>query len=85
MPDTRQQLPFPRGAARVGRRGRGVEMAARRSYGTGSLYVRGDGAGRETRYGKWHANGRRRPSDAAARHPARTGPRTTYPRLSGAS
>jgi integrase len=31
----------------------------RRSYGTGSLYIRQDGAGRETWYGKWHANGRR--------------------------
>ena len=32
---------------------------ARRSYGTGSLDVRTDSAGRETWYGKWHANGRR--------------------------
>ena len=31
----------------------------RRSYGTGSLYVRADSSGRETWYGKWHANGRR--------------------------
>jgi integrase len=30
----------------------------RRSYGTGSLYVREDGAGRETWYGKWRTNGR---------------------------
>ena len=34
-------------------------MAARRSYGTGSLTVRADSAGRETWYGKWHSNGRR--------------------------
>ncbi len=34
-------------------------MAARRSYGTGSLYVRVDSAGRESWYGKWHSNGRR--------------------------
>ena len=31
----------------------------RRSYGTGSLYVRADRHGRETWYGQWHANGRR--------------------------
>jgi integrase len=31
----------------------------RRSYGTGSLYVRENRAGRETWYGKWHSNGRR--------------------------
>ena len=34
-------------------------MASRRSYGTGSLYVRKDSTGRETWYGKWHSNGRR--------------------------
>ena len=34
-------------------------MTARRSYGTGSLYVREDSAGRETWYGRWHANGSR--------------------------
>jgi integrase len=34
-------------------------VAARRSYGTGSLYVRVDSAGRESWYGKWHSNGRR--------------------------
>ena len=34
-------------------------MAARRSYGTGRLYTRVDRNGRETWYGKWHANGRR--------------------------
>lgn len=33
--------------------------ANRRSYGTGSLIVRADSAGRETWYGKWYANGRR--------------------------
>ena len=33
-------------------------MAARRSYGTGSLYVRTDATGRETWYGQWRANGR---------------------------
>jgi integrase len=33
-------------------------MAARRSYGTGSLYVRIDAAGREAWYGKWRQNGR---------------------------
>src|SRR5215218_1621757 len=31
----------------------------RRSYGTGSLTVRADSAGRETWYGQWHSNGRR--------------------------
>lgn len=31
---------------------------ARRSYGTGSLYVRTDSAGRETWYGHWRAHGR---------------------------
>jgi integrase len=34
-------------------------MVARRSYGTGSLYVREDATGRETFYGQWHSNGRR--------------------------
>jgi integrase len=34
-------------------------MAARRSYGTGRLYTRTDRNGRESWYGKWHANGRR--------------------------
>jgi hypothetical protein len=34
-------------------------MAARRSYGTGSLIVRSDSAGRETWYLLWHSNGRR--------------------------
>jgi integrase len=33
-------------------------MAARRSYGSGSLFVREDAAGREAWYGKWRANGR---------------------------
>jgi integrase len=33
-------------------------MAARRSYGTGSVYVRTDSAGRESFYGSWRANGR---------------------------
>jgi integrase len=33
-------------------------MASRRSYGTGSLYVRTDSAGRETWYGHWRATGR---------------------------
>jgi integrase len=32
--------------------------AKRRSYGTGSLIVRVDRAGREVWYGKWRANGR---------------------------
>jgi len=32
--------------------------ANRRSYGTGSLYVRADRNGRETWYGKWRAGGR---------------------------
>lgn len=31
----------------------------RRSYGTGSLQVRTDSRGRETWYGRWHADGRR--------------------------
>ena len=30
----------------------------RRSYGTGSLYIRTDGNGRESWYDKWRANGR---------------------------
>src|SRR5215216_1805816 len=34
-------------------------VQTRRSYGTGSLYVRTDAAGRETWYGQWHSNGRR--------------------------
>lgn len=34
-------------------------MTARRSYGTGALYVRTDSNGRESWYGKWHSNGRR--------------------------
>lgn len=33
-------------------------QANRRSYGSGSLYVRADGTGRETFYGKWRSNGR---------------------------
>jgi hypothetical protein len=33
-------------------------MAARRSYGTGSIIVRTDRAAREVFYGKWRANGR---------------------------
>jgi integrase len=33
-------------------------MAARRSYGSGSISVRTDGRGRETFYGTWRANGR---------------------------
>jgi integrase len=33
-------------------------MASRRSYGTGSLIVRTDRAGRETWYGKWRSHGR---------------------------
>jgi integrase len=32
-------------------------MAAKRSYGTGSIHVRADAAGRETFYGKWRSNG----------------------------
>lgn len=34
-------------------------MADRRSYGSGRVYVRTDGAGRETFYGSWWSNGRR--------------------------
>ncbi len=34
-------------------------MAARRSDGTGRVYVRADRNGRETFYGSWYANGRR--------------------------
>jgi len=34
-------------------------MAARRSYGSGRVYVRTDAGGRETFYGSWWANGRR--------------------------
>ena len=35
-----------------------IQQANRRSYGTGSLYVRADSSGRETWYGHWRANGR---------------------------
>ncbi len=35
-----------------------TRQANRRSYGTGSLYVRADRHGRETWYGHWRANGR---------------------------
>jgi hypothetical protein len=34
-------------------------MAARRSYGSGRVYVRSDSADRETYYGSWWSNGRR--------------------------
>jgi integrase len=34
-------------------------MAARRSYGTGGLFERSDGAGRVTWYGSWYAGARR--------------------------
>ncbi|MFZ1926908.1 MAG: site-specific integrase [Solirubrobacteraceae bacterium] len=34
-------------------------MDARRSYGSGRVYVRTDSAGRETYYGSWWSNGRR--------------------------
>lgn len=34
-------------------------MTARRSYGSGRVYVRTDSAGRETYYGSWWSNGRR--------------------------
>jgi hypothetical protein len=33
-------------------------MAARRSYGSGSIYVRTDAAGGDTWYGHWRQNGR---------------------------
>ena len=33
-------------------------MAARRSYGSGRVYVRTDGSGRETYYGSWWSHGR---------------------------
>ena len=42
-------------------------MATRRSYGTGSLYVRKDKNGRETWYGHWRAHGRQ--------HKRRIGPK----------
>jgi integrase len=42
-------------------------MAARRSYGTGSLYERADQTGRVSWYGQWHAAGRR--------HKRRIGPK----------
>ena len=42
-------------------------MATRRSYGTGSLYVRKDKNGRETWYGHWRASGRQ--------HKRRIGPK----------
>jgi integrase len=34
-------------------------VSARRSYGSGRVYVRTDNAGRETYYGSWWSNGRR--------------------------
>jgi integrase len=34
-------------------------MAARRSYGSGRVYIRSDSAGREAYYGSWWSNGRR--------------------------
>ena len=37
----------------------GDDAMARRSYGTGSLYVRADSAGRESWYGQWRSSGRR--------------------------
>jgi hypothetical protein len=36
-----------------------IPSVSRRSYGTGHLYVKADGAGRETWYGQWYAAGRR--------------------------
>jgi hypothetical protein len=42
-------------------------MAARRSYGTGSLYERADRTGHVSYYGQWHAGGRR--------HKRRIGPK----------
>jgi integrase len=39
--------------------GDSAQMAARRSYGSGRVYVRSDSAGRETYYGSWWSNGRR--------------------------
>jgi hypothetical protein len=35
------------------------DAMARRSYGSGSLFVRRDARGRETWYGKWYSGGRR--------------------------
>ncbi len=52
--------PAPTARARrrdSGESGRGWPAGA--SYGTGRLYTRTDRNGRETWYGKWHANGRR--------------------------
>jgi integrase len=37
----------------------GNQMTARRSYGSGRLYVRTDGNGRETWYGSWYVGSRR--------------------------
>ena len=34
-------------------------IVARRSYGTGSLFVESDGRGRESWYGKWYVAGQR--------------------------
>ena len=34
------------------------DAAPRRSYGTGSLFVRADAAGREAWYGQWRVDGR---------------------------
>jgi len=36
-----------------------IPSVSRRSYGTGHLYVKADGVGRETWYGQWYAAGRR--------------------------
>src|SRR5688500_3985696 len=46
--------PLERPAPRHG----GIGSMHRRSYGSGSLYVREDANGRKTWYGKWRANGR---------------------------
>ena len=54
---------------------------ARRSYGTGSLYVRVDSAGRESWYGKWHTNGRRVKRKVRTQS-ARRRPRRAHPRPS---
>src|SRR4051794_14816651 len=35
------------------------QCMAKRSYGSGRLFVRADGAGRETWYGSWRIGGRR--------------------------
>jgi hypothetical protein len=44
-------------------------MASRRLYGSGRLYVRTDGNGRETWYGSWYTGNRRVNRSLGAKRP----------------